>query len=92
VYHHTNMRTPLPVLAGVVSGLFVLAPCASANNQLMRGKVVMEDGSPPNRSIGIERFCHDTGAQRESQTDKKGAYLWVMEIDPLSARACVLRA
>ena len=52
----------------------------------------MEDGSPPDRSIGIERFCHDTGAQRESQTDKKGNFLWVMEIDPLSYRACVLRA
>jgi Ca-activated chloride channel family protein len=86
------MRTLLTALAGVIAGLFVLAPSASANNQVMRGKVVMEDGSPPNRSIGVERFCHDTGAQRESQTDKKGAYLWVMEIDPLSLRACVLRA
>ena len=52
----------------------------------------MEDGSVPNRVIGIERFCHDTGGQRESQTDKNGNYLWVMEINPLSDRACVLRA
>ena len=58
----------------------------------MRGKVVMEDGSTPNRTVGIERFCHDTGAQREAQTDKKGNYFWVMEIDPLSDRSCVLRA
>jgi VWFA-related protein len=65
---------------------------ADANTLLMRGKVVMEDGSPPDRSIGIERFCHDTGGQREAQTDKKGNYLWVMEINPLSYRSCVLRA
>ncbi len=85
------MRTPLPVLAGVISGLFALAPSAAANSQLMRGKVVMEDGSPPNRSVGIELFCHDTGGQRISQTDKKGYYLWTMEVDPLNSRACVLR-
>lgn len=52
----------------------------------------MEDGSAPGRSIGIERFCNDNGAQRVSQTDKKGQFLWVQEIDPLSDRACVLRA
>ena len=52
----------------------------------------MEDGSAPNRMVGIERFCHDTGAQRETQADKKGYYLWVMEIDPLSYKSCVLRA
>ncbi len=57
----------------------------------MRGKVVMEDGSIPNRSVRIERFCHDTGGQGVTQTDKKGNYLWSMEVDPLSFRACVLR-
>jgi Ca-activated chloride channel family protein len=86
------MLTRSALLAGILSGLSVFVPCARANSQLMRGKVVMEDGSPPNRSIGIERFCHDTGGQREAQTDKKGNYLWVMEINPLSYRACVLRA
>jgi len=86
------MRTPFASLAGVVSGLFVLILPAAANSLLMRGKVVMEDGSIPNRSVRIERFCADIGGQGVSQTDKKGNYLWVMEVDPLSARACVLRA
>ena len=92
MYHHSNMRTPPRSLAAVVSGLLLSILPAAANTLLMRGKVVMEDGSIPNRSIGIERFCHDNGAQREAQTDKKGNYLWVMEIDPLNSRACVLRA
>ena len=92
VYHHSNMRTPPRSLAAVVSGLLLSILPAAANTMLMRGKVVMEDGSVPNRSIGIERFCHDNGAQREAQTDKKGNYLWPMEIDPLNSRACVLRA
>ncbi len=87
------MRTPFAFsLAGVISGFFVLMCPAAANTLLMRGKVVMEDGSIPNRSVRIERFCHDTGGQGVAQTDKKGNYLWTMEIDPLSDKTCVLRA
>jgi VWFA-related protein len=86
------MRTPFAFsLAGVISGFFVLIVPAAANTLLMRGKAVMEDGSIPNRSVRIERFCHDTGGQGVAQTDKKGNYLWTMEIDPLSDRTCVLR-
>jgi len=87
------MRTPFASsLAGVISEFFILILPAGANTLLMRGKVVMEDGSIPNRSVRIERFCHDTGGQGVTQTDKKGNYLWSMEIDPLSDKACVLRA
>jgi VWFA-related protein len=87
------MRTPFAFsLAGVISGFFGLMLPAVGNTLLMRGKVVMEDGSIPNRSVRIERFCHDTGGQGVTQTDKKGNYLWTMEIDPLSDKTCVLRA
>ena len=86
------MRTPPRCFAGVIFGLFGLIRPATATSAVIRGKVVMEDGSAPNRAVGIERFCHDTGAQRESQADKKGYYLWIMEIDPLTDRSCVLRA
>lgn len=86
------MRTPPSYVPGVISGLLIMTLPASANTLLMRGRVTMEDGSPPNRTIGIERFCHDTGGHREAQTDKNGYFLWVMQIDPLSDRSCVLRA
>ena len=82
----------LAQLAGVSFALFLLVPPADANSLIMRGKVVMEDGSAPGRSVGIERFCHDTGGRREAQTDKKGDYVWVMDIDPMTYRSCVLRA
>lgn len=88
--YNVLMRPAL--LAGVFLAALALTRHAEANSLILRGKVVMEDGSPPNRSIGIERFCHDTGGQRESQTDKKGDYAWVMEINPLTYRSCVLRA
>jgi Ca-activated chloride channel family protein len=86
------MSTPPRCFAGVISGLLILTVPAAANTLLMRGKVVTEDGSIPNRSIRIELFCHDTGGQGVAQTDKKGNFLWTREIDPLSDRACVLRA
>src|SRR3954467_12582041 len=93
------MRTLLPLLNRAISGIFALlfflicslVP-ALADRIPLRGKVVMEDGSAPDRSIGLERFCHDTGGQQVTQTDKKGNYLWLMDIDPLSDRSCVLRA
>ena len=92
MYHHNDMRTPPTLLSGVIFGLLLLILPAAANTLLMRGKVVMEDGSPPTRTVGIERFCHDTGAQPVAQAGKNGAFLWVMQIDPMSNRACVLRA
>src|SRR5262249_23595433 len=66
---------------------------AAANTRLFRGTVVMDDGSALPASVRIERFCHDTGVgQGESQTNKKGEFLWQATIDPLTTRACVLRA
>ncbi len=92
VYHHIDMRTSLPVLTRAISGIFFLILPAAADNLVIRGKVMMEDGSVPVKSIGIERFCHDTGGQQVAQTDKKGNYIWLMEINPMSDRSCVLRA
>ena len=63
MYHHSNMRTPPGSLAGAIFTFSGLILPAAANTLLMRGKVVMEDGSAPDRSIGIERFCHDNGAK-----------------------------
>ncbi len=86
------MRFPLPFLTRAISGIFFLILPAAADNLVIRGKVVMEDGSIPVKSIGIERFCHDTGGQQVALTNKTGNYLWLMEINPMSDRSCVLRA
>jgi Flp pilus assembly protein TadD len=60
---------------------------------ILHGKVVMEDGSPPPIVVSIERVCSDvSGSMPGVLTDKKGEYIWRMNIDPLETRNCVIRA
>jgi len=80
------------------AGLAVIAWCvipatADTYQLILRGTVVMQDGSPPPKSVGIERVCSDLyGSTSGPLTDKKGEYLWRMEVDPLKTRACRIRA
>jgi Tfp pilus assembly protein PilF len=60
---------------------------------ILHGKVVMEDGSPPPVVVAIERVCSDAaGSMPGVLTDKKGEFIWRMDIDPLETRNCVIRA
>src|SRR5271169_6452434 len=60
---------------------------------ILHGKVVMQDGSPPPVTMGIERVCSDGfGSAPGTLTNKKGEYIWRMEIDPLETRDCKIRA
>ncbi|HEY6346288.1 MAG TPA: tetratricopeptide repeat protein [Bryobacteraceae bacterium] len=60
---------------------------------ILRGKVVMADGSPPPKSVGIERACSDIqGSAPGPVTNKNGEYLWRMEVDPMLTRTCSIRA
>jgi Tfp pilus assembly protein PilF len=73
----------------------VLIQSAAADTYpiILRGKVVMEDGSAPPVSVAIERVCSDrNGSEPGTVTDKKGQYIWRMNIDPSDPRACVIRA
>jgi Tfp pilus assembly protein PilF len=74
---------------------FCLIPSAVADTYpvILHGKVVMQDGSPPPVIMGIERVCSDVqGDAPGTVTDKKGEYIWRMDIDPLEARDCQIRA
>ena len=60
---------------------------------ILHGKVVMSDGSPPPEIVGIERVCSDLlGSAPGPLTNKKGEFIWRMDIDPLETRDCQLRA
>jgi cytochrome c-type biogenesis protein CcmH/NrfG len=82
--------------ASLIAGLtFFIPPAAADTWQLiLKGRVIMADGSPPPQSVGIERVCSDVfGSAPGPLTDKKtGAYVWHMEVDPLNTRQCQLRA
>lgn len=81
--------------ASLIAGFFCLIPPAQADTWqlILKGKVIMEDGSPPPQSVGIERVCSDSyGSAPGPITDKKGTYIWHMEVDPMLTRQCSLRA
>src|ERR1700679_4072116 len=78
-----------------LASVFFLVQSATADNYpvILHGKVVMEDGSVPPTVVGIERICSDlAGSEPGPLTDKKGEYIWRMNIDPLETRNCVVRA
>src|SRR6185312_7699620 len=55
--------------------------------------VTMEDGTPPPFSVAIERVCSDTqGSAPGPLTNKKGVWIWRIDIDPFASRSCVFRA
>ena len=68
------------------SGL--VRPAIGGAGFVFRGKVVMEDGSIPIRTVAIERFCGDT-PQHVAATNARGEYLWHATVD---ADASGLRA
>lgn len=78
-----------------VAAVFGLIEPAAGNTYpvIVKGTVVMKDGSPLPKPAGIERECSDIqGSAPGPITDKKGKFLWRMEIDAFRTRACVLRA
>ncbi len=78
-----------------LASVFFLVQSATADNYpvILHGKVVMEDGSAPPTVVAIERVCSDAnGSAPGPLTDKKGEYIWRMNIDPLETRDCVIRA
>jgi tetratricopeptide (TPR) repeat protein len=61
---------------------------------ILRGSVVMKDGTPPPKSVGIQRICSDQyGDVPGPITDKKtGKFVWQMDVDNLLTRVCRLEA
>jgi Flp pilus assembly protein TadD len=58
---------------------------------ILRGKVVMQDGSVPPKTVGIQRICSDQSGDAPGPiTDKKGEYSWRMLVDPMRTRTCRL--
>jgi tetratricopeptide (TPR) repeat protein len=60
---------------------------------IIQGTVTMEDGSPPPFIVSVERICSDSqGSAPGPLTNKKGEWLWRLEIDAFATRACFFRA
>jgi Flp pilus assembly protein TadD len=60
---------------------------------IVMGTVTMEDGSPPPFSVAIERVCTPNfGDAPGPVTNKKGEWIWRIDVDAFAARSCVFRA
>lgn len=79
-------------LAGAIAGSIPTAS-ADAYPVIIQGKVVMDDGTPPPVTVSMEKYCSDVvGSAPGPLTNKKGEYVWRMDVDPFKTRSCVLRA
>ena len=89
------LRARVPCGLLLTAAVFTHLPPAAADTYqvIITGKVAMEDGSPPPFTVGIERVCSDIqGSAPGPITNKKGEYLWHMEVDAFNTRSCVIRA
>lgn len=80
---------------GLLAAGFGLIDTASADTYfvVLSGKVTMEDGSPPPFTVAVERVCSDIqGSAPGPITNKKGEYVWRMEMDSFNSRSCFIRA
>src|SRR5579862_8571392 len=79
--------------AFLAATLFCCVQPASAQvNIILRGKVVMDDGTPP-PSGGVERNCDDLlGTTSGPILNKKGEYVWSVLYDKFAPRHCSIRA
>jgi tetratricopeptide (TPR) repeat protein len=72
-----------------------LTPTAAADTyqMILKGRVMMKDGSPPPSTAGIQRHCSDgQGSAPGPLTNKKGEFLWRMDVDNMLTRVCTLEA
>ena len=89
------IRATALVGVSVVAAFFCAGRIATADTYpvIVIGTVTMEDGSPPPFSVAIERVCTPTfGDAPGPVTNKKGEWIWRMEVDAFAARSCVFRA
>ena len=78
-----------------VAALFCTLGIATADTYpvIVMGTVTMEDGSPPPFIVSIERVCTPNyGDAPGPLTNKKGQWVWRMDIDAFASRSCVFRA
>lgn len=86
------MRLFLHVCLG--AGFLCSIQTASAEDKplILTGKVQMEDGSPPPKPVLIQKVCSDMGSAPGPLTDKKGNWLWRIQVDPMRTRVCRIEA
>ena len=89
------LRTNIFACICMVAAFLCAGRMATADTYpvIVMGTVTMEDGSPPPFIVSIERVCTPTiGDAPGPLTNKKGEWVWRMDVDPFAALSCVFRA
>ncbi len=78
----------------VTSVASMVKPLSAASyDVIIRGKVTMQDGSPPPAGVEIQRECSDgNGSVPGPRVDKKGEYIWRIQNDTTYTRVCRIEA
>ena len=79
----------------LVTSLTSMVKPASATSYevIIRGKVTMQDGSPPPAGVEIQRECSDgNGSTPGPAANKKGEYIWRLDNDTTYTRTCRIEA
>src|SRR5262245_50059842 len=73
--------------------ILVISFSAGFQGVILRGKVVMADGSAPTKAVGTVRLCTDgTASAPGPLTNKDGSFIWTMQQDLMATRRCVIEA
>lgn len=76
----------LPVLVS-------LPALGQQTNVILRGKVTMDDGSAPGKSVGLQRVCTDAQTATPGPlTESDGDYVWRLNLDFMATRRCFIEA
>lgn len=79
-------------MAGLAFAQEILHPLGGWGAIIVYGKVQMEDGTPPPKSVVIERTCSDgQPGSNVGATDKLGRFTWRMDVDPSSTLRCNIK-
>ena len=73
----------------------LIPPAAGeAYEVILKGKVVMKDGSPIPSGVAIYRHCDDVAGSAPGPlvNAKKGEYIWHMDADSMATRSCSVEA
>jgi Ca-activated chloride channel family protein len=88
------MRRYAHLLIGAAVAAAILAPLRAQENWvtlILTGKVALEDGSAPAKSVPIELICSDVnGGVIVATTNRKGEYVWRMQSDPMTVKRCYI--
>jgi hypothetical protein len=89
------VRASAAVCIPVVAAFLCAGRMATADTYpvIVMGTVTLEDGSPPPFTVSIERVCTPAfGDAPGPLTNKKGEWVWRIDVDAFASRSCVFRA